>query len=1293
MIPDQNQSNRVINKLDVGHNLHTDPNFTRLKKEALQDEISHARVRSSITKNSDVIDQRNKLFQRSLMENPALIKLGNKQDASEKQHPIVRKNSNIILEKKSNDISSFAPEHRPASPLTENFVFQEGSRLASANYKSGTTKEKKKTINFFQPLEQDRNLPKINQDKEKNWNNTYHTRKHLKDNDPYDRNTQNVSKSAQAINKKLDYVESYKELKKLQEWKELYKSSDQRPAEAKVDYNVTKECGSDGLVIYSGCKINGQKDGYGKEFYPQGKMKYEGSYKNDKFNGEGKFWTEEGILKYKGTFVDNQKTGYGSLYYPLGHLQYKGQVTNGVYNGNGTYYFKSGLPMYMGQFIDGRREGYGKEYSQSNIQLYEGEFKNNEYNGKGTYYYANGHRYRVGNFEDGKLNGLGKQFDENGKMNYAGHFQNDDFEGYGVKYNESGNIYFKGMFSKGLRQGEGKCVGPTGQLTYEGNFIDDKFGNTGKLYHPNGVVMYEGDFADGLRHGEGKEFHNNGCWGYIGMFKDNLFDGFGMLYNTDELKSYEGEFSKGMRSGRGIEYHMGEDEIYKGEFQNDMYHGLGVAFNVKGYKEYMGEFIKGKRAMGKILYKNGKIFYHGKLKKQQPHGDDVTQYYNTGRKLYNGPMIAGKKQGFGKSWHPTKGIKFIGSYDDNKACYGAHYNEQGKLIARKCAKEFKIDEDLKMIKLKQDIINTKEKKQKLMKMIQDKNQNLSQAQIDELEKAKNVKQFIQSRDVSPEKFQKLRCAPVCTEDRKRLYWREESPDVQLKRNLQEKTMLESQNLNLNVSQVSEVDNLDLSMTQNKNITENLSAISLPKDPFKASHPPLRKKDKNAQKGFWIKMYNDKGGFEYEGTLLNNEKKGYGTLYYKNMSVQYRGGWKNNLKSGFGIEFYPENVVMNIGTYVEDQVEGDNVIMYSNFISKEDPSKLQYHGGFYNSKKNGYGQAWSSAGHQHMSGRFVDDLLDGPDCEVNHKDNGMKAYRGDMQNGLKHGIGQLFHDTGKLSYEGQFIDDEPHSETGEGKQYDTQGDLIYHGDLDRGKKEGRGKMYHSNGKIAYSGTFMNDQPDTVYYGGNGLLYNPEGLIYFKGGLKNGKKHGFGMFYKGTSDHLSYEGHFVEDIANDPNGIFYYNDDISNVKYIGSVVDGKMDGGFGELYHENGSLMYAGTFDNDKMEAKEGIIYNDAGEVEYQGRIANGDKLVGSLKDIKEENESNLGSIVDTDMIKRQDSIKNKDINDLKRRNSIGEQDPITPKNKKEKMDVLSPTKFQRIDEEQEGKDEHGYDEEE
>lgn len=63
----------------------------------------------------------------------------------------------------------------------------------------------------------------------------------------------------------------------------------------------------------------------------------------------------DGILKFEGNYKDEKPNGYGKAYYPSGKLQYEGMWANGVYHGEGTLYDENLQTIYSGEWINGHQ--------------------------------------------------------------------------------------------------------------------------------------------------------------------------------------------------------------------------------------------------------------------------------------------------------------------------------------------------------------------------------------------------------------------------------------------------------------------------------------------------------------------------------------------------------------------------------------------------------------------------------------------------------------------------------------------------------------------------------------------------------------------------------------------------------------------------------------------------------------------------------------------------------------------------------------------------------------------------
>ena len=154
---------------------------------------------------------------------------------------------------------------------------------------------------------------------------------------------------------------------------------------------------------------NYKKNGKGREYYKNGKIKYEGNFLDDKYEDkEAKFYYENGDL-YIGEFKNGKKKGNGIIY----SIKYEGNFLDDKYT-NGKLYYDNG-EYYVGQFNNGKKEGEGLEYYKNGKLKYKGKFLDDKYeDDTGEFYNENGERY-IGQFQKGIIFGKGDKYNNHGQ--------------------------------------------------------------------------------------------------------------------------------------------------------------------------------------------------------------------------------------------------------------------------------------------------------------------------------------------------------------------------------------------------------------------------------------------------------------------------------------------------------------------------------------------------------------------------------------------------------------------------------------------------------------------------------------------------------------------------------------------------------------------------------------------------------------------------------------------------------------------------------------------------------------
>lgn len=148
-----------------------------------------------------------------------------------------------------------------------------------------------------------------------------------------------------------------------------------------------------------------------------------GSYLGDasqmKRQGKGVYQYVDGQL-YIGEWHNGKMSGYGKLYFKDKRLRYEGDFQQGFFHGNGTEYAQMQIPQrqeeideeyvciykgnwikYEGYYTRDKREGAGKIYFKNGC--WKGNFKNGQPNGDGLYQCYKTNKITKGKWREGEM--------------------------------------------------------------------------------------------------------------------------------------------------------------------------------------------------------------------------------------------------------------------------------------------------------------------------------------------------------------------------------------------------------------------------------------------------------------------------------------------------------------------------------------------------------------------------------------------------------------------------------------------------------------------------------------------------------------------------------------------------------------------------------------------------------------------------------------------------------------------------------------------------------------------------
>ena len=138
--------------------------------------------------------------------------------------------------------------------------------------------------------------------------------------------------------------------------------------------------------------------------YREDQVIEEGFYKDGRKTGVWKSYHPNGKLKSEITFVNNRPFGFARFYFPNGSIQEEGIWENNRWMGAYKTYYENGKTFYDWKFNEtGKREGQQKYFYNNGQLMIEGIWKEGRENGLLKEYYDDGSLKSEKNFSDGVL--------------------------------------------------------------------------------------------------------------------------------------------------------------------------------------------------------------------------------------------------------------------------------------------------------------------------------------------------------------------------------------------------------------------------------------------------------------------------------------------------------------------------------------------------------------------------------------------------------------------------------------------------------------------------------------------------------------------------------------------------------------------------------------------------------------------------------------------------------------------------------------------------------------------------
>lgn len=414
-------------------------------------------------------------------------------------------------------------------------------------------------------------------------------------------------------------------------------------------------------VMYDGEWTDVQELDWGDNF-PDGKGKMVWK------NGEGHTRT------YDGEWKDGKCHGKGKLVISRGQLccdeTYEGPFADGVFHGpEGHYSFPSKADpqkadQYVGEFANGKKHGKGSMYRAEDKSRHEGDFDNDFEKPRGVWH-----------LEVGKLEGFYKEFDqETGRRGL----------GVATKLTYVNYDTYVGEVNGNVKHGEGELVLKAKKgftfRSYKGYFANDKFDGEGQLVFREYMdeKEYKGSFKSGRRHGYGTIYYKNGDV-YVGEIYEDMRQGKGKL-TFGRGGWVDGQWRKDLLDGDVVYSHR-DGFLYEGPYVEQRKDGSNAVCKFADGSVYEGEVKRGKiHGTGKLVYPDNKKVYEGEFKDGKQHGRG--KFTDTDGSTYEGQFVDGLMQGRGKMTYPNKTV-YEGDWKDGFKHGDGEFRSPGNEVLEK----------------------------------------------------------------------------------------------------------------------------------------------------------------------------------------------------------------------------------------------------------------------------------------------------------------------------------------------------------------------------------------------------------------------------------------------------------------------------------------------------------------------------------------------------------------------------------------------------------------------------------
>jgi antitoxin component YwqK of YwqJK toxin-antitoxin module len=269
---------------------------------------------------------------------------------------------------------------------------------------------------------------------------------------------------------------------------------------------------------------------------------------------------DNGKIRYSGTFKDDKPIGTFNYYYESGVKKSVLEYITGTSSANAVLYHENGKKASEGKYLEQQKDGEWLYYNEEEV-LASGEFFLKGIKQKLIIYYPNGKVSETCQMNGEKKHGECIQYFENGEEKFKATFQNNEVIGIAVYKHPNGKLRMIGEYLDAKPEGDWSYFDENGDsifvIKYYKGVIEKKTiinGPYQEFYNPSGILKEEGTIKNRKKNGPFKIFYENGKWVKNTIIDEETGEQFEQdVFEGQTLKT-EGTYQNGLLKGKITHY-------------------------------------------------------------------------------------------------------------------------------------------------------------------------------------------------------------------------------------------------------------------------------------------------------------------------------------------------------------------------------------------------------------------------------------------------------------------------------------------------------------------------------------------------------------------------------------------------------------------------------------------------------------------------------------------------------------------------------------------------------------------